>query len=169
MVDSIRLSPVMQPGDSANLASLPSSIHSATELGISNLSHLKRKQITDDIGTIHGELTILSFAFCKNGQIWYNCRCLCGNEKPIRRDYLLNGHTRSCGCLVKEDCNLSGQQFGPWTVLRRDTTKMGPPAYSPARHRLHSCTRCLHSAFAWSRFLCHCPGRRRCAALQPLR
>ena len=129
MVDSIRLSPVMQPGDSANPASLPSSIHSATELGISNLSHLKRKQITDDIGTIHGELTILSFAFCKKGQIWYNCRCLCGNEKPIRRDYLLNGHTRSCGCLVKEDCNLSGQQFGLWTVLRRDTTKMGPPAY----------------------------------------
>lgn len=26
------------------------------------------------------------------------CRCECGNTKAIRHDYLLSGHTRSCGC-----------------------------------------------------------------------
>lgn len=130
MPDNIMLPDTIPLGDSTNIASLPPSIPLAhqSETGISNLSPLKRKQITSDIGTIHGELMVFSFAFCKNGQIWYNCRCSCGNEKPIRRDYLLNGHTSSCGCLVKET-DISGRHFGHWTVLRRDTTKKGPPAY----------------------------------------
>lgn len=130
MSHNIMPSSVIHKGYSANTTSLPPSaplIH-RTETDISSLSPLKRKQITDDIGTIHGQLTVLSYAYCKNGQIWYNCRCSCGNEKPIRRDYLLNGHTSSCGCLVKET-DISGQQFGLWTVLQRDTTKQGPPAY----------------------------------------
>ena len=128
MSDTIMPSPVIPPGDLANPASLPPSITLASELDISSLSPSKKDQITSDISTIHGQLTVLSFAYCKNGQIWYNCRCSCGNKKQIRRDYLLNGHTRSCGCLVKE-ADISGQQFGRWTVLRRDTTKLGPPAY----------------------------------------
>lgn len=34
-------------------------------------------------------------------QAW-NCRCDCGNEKIILREYLINGETQSCGCLIKE-------------------------------------------------------------------
>lgn len=129
MSDNIMPSSVIQKGNSANITSSPSAPPARpTETDINNLSHLKKDQITSDIGTIHGQLTVLSFVYCKNGQIWYNCRCSCGNKKQIRRDYLLNGHTRSCGCLVKE-ADISGQQFGLWTVLRRDTTKLGPPAY----------------------------------------
>lgn len=26
------------------------------------------------------------------------CQCECGNTKPIRNDYLISGHTQSCGC-----------------------------------------------------------------------
>ena len=129
MADNIMPSPVIIPGNSANTASLPTAIPLThqIETDITKLTPLKKKQIIDDIGTIHGELTVLSFALYRYGQVWYNCKCSCGKEKAIRRDYLLNGHTLSCGCLVKDD--ISGQQFGLWTVLRRDTTKLGPPAY----------------------------------------
>jgi len=30
------------------------------------------------------------------------CRCDCGNEKIVRGSHLIYGHTKSCGCLLKE-------------------------------------------------------------------
>jgi hypothetical protein len=34
----------------------------------------------------------------KNGKICYLCKCKCGNERKVRRSYLLSGRTKSCGC-----------------------------------------------------------------------
>lgn len=34
-------------------------------------------------------------------QLWW-CRCICGNELPIRSDSLTGGTSQSCGCLAKE-------------------------------------------------------------------
>ena len=51
------------------------------------------------------------------------CRCVCGTEKEVLKANLLNGRSRSCGCmkssLRNRDKNdaLIGQQFGSWTVL----------------------------------------------------
>ena len=38
----------------------------------------------------------------KDGRKIYKCKCICGNIVNIRSKELLNGDTRSCGCLQKE-------------------------------------------------------------------
>ena len=38
----------------------------------------------------------------KSGKIIWKCKCDCGNEVNVRSDYLLNGHTTSCGCLLSK-------------------------------------------------------------------
>lgn len=60
--------------------------------------------------------------------VFWHCKCDCGNEKDIRRGDLQSGKTTSCGCyhhekmskLLKED--LAGQKFGRLLVLE-DTGK----------------------------------------------
>jgi hypothetical protein len=47
----------------------------------------------------------------KNGHSYYLCECNCGNTKTINRCSLINGTTKSCGCLKKEQdkknlCNI---------------------------------------------------------------
>lgn len=38
----------------------------------------------------------------KNCAPYYNCQCTCGNIKSIRKDDILTGGTKSCGCKQKE-------------------------------------------------------------------
>ncbi len=58
--------------------------------------------VEDLTGCIFGRLTVLKQAEWKNGTSYWRCRCECGNETVVRYAYLLNGHTKSCGCLQKE-------------------------------------------------------------------
>jgi hypothetical protein len=48
------------------------------------------------------------------------CRCDCGNEVTVIAGNLMNGHTRSCGCLRMENVvirkDLTGRTFGRLTV-----------------------------------------------------
>lgn len=62
------------------------------------------------IGKVFGKLTVLSRGDTKNGQIFYNCLCDCGNQAIVRGDLLRNGKTRSCGCLLKESCDKFGDR-----------------------------------------------------------
>ncbi len=59
--------------------------------------------------------------------VWH-CKCDCGNEVNVIGSHLQSGHTRSCGCLNKEQAielgkskfiDLSGQEFGQLKVLQR--------------------------------------------------
>ena len=52
------------------------------------------------------------------------CVCDCGNVTKVRRASLINGNTKSCGCLKQEIVqnqgeDLSGQTFGELTAIRR--------------------------------------------------
>lgn len=52
-------------------------------------------------GQIFGKLKVLNY-FHKNGRIYWRCKCDCGNITNVRGDRLLDGNTKSCGCLQKE-------------------------------------------------------------------
>ena len=55
----------------------------------------------DLTGQVFGRLTVLGQAECKKGISYWRCRCECGKETTVRYAYLVNGHTKSCGCLQK--------------------------------------------------------------------
>lgn len=95
------------------------------------------------------------------------CRCECGTEKTVRTANLVNGMTKSCGCLLREKrenpdldrhgkiIDLTGQTFGLLTALRRHPkpAKMGAlwvcecacgnehvaPGYALRRGQVKSC------------------------------
>lgn len=59
--------------------------------------------IKDLIGQRFGRLTVLEVAGrTAHSQVKWLCRCDCGNETIVPGNNLTSGHTRSCGCLVKE-------------------------------------------------------------------
>ena len=62
------------------------------------------------IGQRFGRLTVTQRAgsdkTVKNA-IW-ECECDCGNKSLVTTSHLTSGHTKSCGCLKKENVN-SGQ------------------------------------------------------------
>lgn len=68
---------------------------------------------------------------------WWICKCECGNIVSINGTSLTKGHTKSCGCLLKEISkknmkkiqpigaksrliDLSGNKYGKLTVIQRD-------------------------------------------------
>lgn len=51
------------------------------------------------INQTFGRLTVIDFAYSKEGRSFWKCKCNCGNEKIIIGKDLQNGHIRSCGCL----------------------------------------------------------------------
>ena len=56
----------------------------------------------------------------KSGQIVWHCKCDCGNEYNVLRQSLINGKTKSCGCLQQIENkmkNLSNQKFGKLTAI----------------------------------------------------
>lgn len=61
----------------------------------------------------------------KQGTFW-KCKCDCGTEYITTSSHLLNGYTKSCGCLKKSQENeLAGTRFGYWTVLSKAQTRNG--------------------------------------------
>lgn len=65
----------------------------------------------------------------KNGCIVWKCKCDCGNFKNVPSTYLLNGLTRSCGCLRVDSSkkrfkkDLTGMRFGRLTVIKESEKK----------------------------------------------
>lgn len=49
-----------------------------------------------------GRLTVLERSESINKRSAWLCLCSCGNKKIIKAEYLLRGHTKSCGCLNQE-------------------------------------------------------------------
>jgi hypothetical protein len=61
--------------------------------------------VYDDLsGNRYGRLKVISLAYIdkKSGCSHYNCICDCGNKCIVRRDALIKGRTRSCGCYSSE-------------------------------------------------------------------
>ena len=60
------------------------------------------KRIVMQPGEVWGRLTVIR----EEGREAL-CRCVCGNEKWIRRDHIRTGHSTSCGCYQQERMHIS--------------------------------------------------------------
>lgn len=65
------------------------------------LSRARSLHSPDLAGQKFGRLTALDRALGERGSRW-RCQCDCGETSVVRGILLLNGNTRSCGCLSKE-------------------------------------------------------------------
>ena len=55
-----------------------------------------------EIGKKYGKLTVLDYAYNKNGRTYWKCKCDCGNDCVVILKSLHNGNTISCGCAKME-------------------------------------------------------------------
>ena len=53
-------------------------------------------------GRVFGRLRCIEATGTKNRKILWRCECECGNTCYVKSDALLNGNTKSCGCLRAE-------------------------------------------------------------------
>ena len=57
----------------------------------------------------YGNLTVIEYVGKdKNNYKLYRCRCDCGNEIIVKGSSLLTGHTKSCGCVKKNQFKTHG-------------------------------------------------------------
>lgn len=64
----------------------------------------------DMIGKKFSRLTVLRFARkTKTGKSFYECLCNCGKIKIMRKDHFTSGRSKSCGCLICEQCSKTGK------------------------------------------------------------
>jgi hypothetical protein len=88
--------------------------------------------ISISVGDKFGMLTVLKLDHRKltttGSDIYWLCKCNCGNETVVCARNLKKGNTKSCGCLVKEQSSingklnvvdLTGKRFGKLTVVKR--------------------------------------------------
>jgi len=59
-----------------------------------------RKDLT---GQFFGKLEVKEVACVKNNELYYLCKCKCGNETIVRGSQLTSGRTRTCGCGEKRN------------------------------------------------------------------
>ncbi len=59
----------------------------------------KRSNIRDLTGEQFGRLIVTGDIGIQNGRHLWKCKCDCGNETIATQDHLLQGLTKSCGCL----------------------------------------------------------------------
>lgn len=74
----------------------------------------------DLTGKEFGYLTPISY-IKENGKVKWKCKCRCGKEVTVAAGNLCNGHTKSCGCIMRE--NLVGKKFGELEVIELDEEK----------------------------------------------
>lgn len=74
------------------------------------------------------------------GEAWL-CECSCGNEKVVRKNNLINGNTKSCGCITNKGIHedLTGRVFGRLTVIEQAEDYITP---GDGRHRHRWRCRC---------------------------
>lgn len=87
------------------------------------ISEIKRSNLD---GKRFGKLIVIKYSHTKKKKVWWQCKCDCGGEIIVPTERLATKQTRSCGCLLKETCQLKankykqsfiGQKFGLLKVV----------------------------------------------------
>lgn len=103
---------------------------------------IKRKLNDDIIQQRFGKLIVLErdYTYAKKHKVsketsYYTCQCDCGKITTVSRKNLINGHTQSCGCLIKEKIfetnttDLTNKKVGKLLVLERTEQKIPHGGY----------------------------------------
>ena len=126
---------------------------------ISSSSKLK-----DLSGQKYGRLTAVKRVPGGSKSVKWECLCECGKQVKVRTTTLINGQSKSCGCLraelktIHQTKNLLGQTFGLLRVLRGPLKVNGETAWEC------SCS-CGNQTTVKSRHLKGNPGTRSCGCL----
>lgn len=94
-------------------------------------SWFEGKETQQIIGKKFGKLTAIKMVERKKHHLYYLFKCDCGNEKIISKEAVVEGKTKSCCCITKENnfnrclIDLTGQRFGKLVVLNYDHSKNG--------------------------------------------
>lgn len=96
----------------------------------------------DLTGKRFGKLTVIERASNRVGKdnrsrVYWLCRCDCGNIKTIEASCLIQGHTKSCGCLQKEASSKANSKhratdsrlYNVWCAMKRRCTNKNVPEY----------------------------------------
>lgn len=62
------------------------------------ISKIKRRDDATIINKKFGKLFVIEYAYSKNQQRYFKCRCDCGNLKYLPKGLLKFGSVKSCGC-----------------------------------------------------------------------
>ena len=65
-------------------------------------------------GNRYGKLTALEFSYMKNSHPFWKCKCDCGNVTYKDYWHLVDGHTKSCGCLKHKYTIKNKRIFSIW-------------------------------------------------------
>lgn len=80
----------------------------------------------DLVGQRYGRLTVIEPARTNGRYPAWKCKCDCGNEVIVITNSLRSGKTKSCGCLRRETCAITGH-LGTYT--RRKSTIINNAGY----------------------------------------
>lgn len=99
----------------------------------------RQKDITSLVGKIFGRLTVIERDLSKpighGCDSYWICKCSCGKEKSIRHTQLIQGKTKSCGCLrselraQKNILDITSKKYGFLEALERTEQKDSHGSY----------------------------------------
>jgi hypothetical protein len=73
-------------------------------------------KIQDLTGQKFNKLTLISFIELRNHKSYWLCKCDCGKEIALVGTMVVNGYTKSCGC-INHYKDIKGLKFGKLTVI----------------------------------------------------
>ena len=96
---------------------------------------MRRVHSLDLTGSKFGRLDVIAKAQVKGprGEIYWVCKCNCGNTKNVRANQLTRGVTKSCGCLHRESVTHHGMTglptFRSWESMKQRCLNPKDPNY----------------------------------------
>ena len=102
----------------------------------------------DLTGQRFGRLVVIrEYGRSKDGQVTWLCRCDCGGEVVVTSGHLCDGHTKSCGCLRREQSTKHGCANENWyavycSMMRRCGHLEGASEYHLCLYRDRGITVC---------------------------
>ncbi len=87
---------------------------------------MKRNQHINLSGKIFGRWEVNYFDTTKSRKRRWNCKCICGTERSVSEHSLINGLSKSCGCLQREITSKAftkhgksqTKEYGIWSSMK---------------------------------------------------